>query len=273
MKRIVVAFDFSEIAMNALEYAAGLARDHSYELVLFTLQNPSVHAVNARLSAESIDKSLERKSQELQDQAKSTQDRFGVHVSTYFSSGEFHDQVCRCIEKYGATLLVMGMAAKSVEQDMMGNTTTSVLRRLQTPILSVPLGAEYKGIKHILFACDIVRGVHKTVLDRISEFSANFGAVVEVFNVSEKIQEISQSPTDIQQGLSEIEYYYKNVSSGSIVDAIRDEIKSSNTDLLVMVPYKYGFWSALVHRSKTRMMASGNSVPLLTITLPMSAKE
>ncbi|HBI90470.1 MAG TPA: universal stress protein, partial [Sphingobacterium sp.] len=30
---------------------------------------------------------------------------------------------------------------------------------------------------------------------------------------------------------------------------------------------KYGFWSSLTHRSKTRMMASGLDVPLLTISI------
>lgn len=47
--------------------------------------------------------------------------------------------------------------------------------------------------------------------------------------------------------------------------AIAAEIKEIKADFLVMMPQKRGFWEAVVHRSKTRLMASGLQIPLLSI--------
>lgn len=90
-----------------------------------------------------------------------------------------------------------------------------------------------------------------------------------MFNVRKQIEKlVDQNKTDaIDQALEGSEYYYRDVASDRVVDAIRSEIKLSNTDLLIMIPYKYGFWDSLIHQSKTRMMASGNDIPLLSITL------
>ncbi|MFV0572463.1 MAG: universal stress protein, partial [Xanthomarina gelatinilytica] len=71
----------------------------------------------------------------------------------------------------------------------------------------------------------------------------------------------------IKEGLSGIRYYFRNVASIQIIDAIHTEVKQMEADLLIMVPYKYGFWDSLVHRSKTRVMASESSVPLLSLPL------
>jgi len=52
-----------------------------------------------------------------------------------------------------------------------------------------------------------------------------------------------------------------------VIKAIKNELQVSGADLLIMVPYRYGFWNSLIQRSKTRMMASKSSVPLLSIPL------
>ncbi|MNR37414.1 hypothetical protein D3C85_1554260 [compost metagenome] len=62
-------------------------------------------------------------------------------------------------------------------------------------------------------------------------------------------------------------YYYRNIESTEVIKAIKQEVLDTSTDLLVMVPQKHGFWDSLMHRSKTRAMASGNNIPLLSIPM------
>jgi len=64
-----------------------------------------------------------------------------------------------------------------------------------------------------------------------------------------------------------IQYFYKNVESSAIIKEIKNEILSYQPDVIIMVPNRYGFWASVVHRSKTRMMAAGLDVPLLSIPL------
>lgn len=268
MKRILVATDFSVAAENAARYAAQIAAERNCELILFTLYKVSIHVLNARSSINALDEMLALKTKELTLAAERLEKAYGAQVKPHLASGDFYDELTRCIDAYGIGVLVMGMAEKSIEQDLLGNTTTAAIHRIKIPVLAVPQGVSYHGIKHILFACDMLHGVHETVLNRVKSMAMESDAVVEVFYVRDAIEELQRESTErlhIDEVMKEITYYYHNVQSARIVGAIKDEVVATQTDLLIMVPQKYGFWDSLIHRSKTRMMASGNLVPLLSI--------
>ncbi|MGS2739551.1 universal stress protein [Sinomicrobium sp. M5D2P17] len=268
MKTIVVATDFSDEAENALLYAAKMATEYQYKLVLFTLYNISIHALNARLSDESIEILIAKKNKDLEAVKESISATYGIDTDIHLASGDFYVEVEYCIGHCQADMLVMGMARKSVEQDLMGNTTTTAINELSVPILAIPIGARYKGIYHILFACDIMKGVDKNIFEKVHTFASGFGAIVEVFYVNNKIEELQEKASNTEMmdnELKDIIHYYKNVESKKILEAIKAEMMATKTDILIMVPYKYGFWKSLIHRSKTRMMASGSDVPLLSL--------
>ena len=270
MKKIIVATDFSAEAENARQYAASAAAGQQYELILFNLYNLSVHAMNARVSSEAIYELQMINEKKLNEAAAATAFSFGIKVTPHFATGDFYEEINRCIQQHNAEIVVMGMTGKSLELELLGNTTTSAIQRLKIPVLAIPFGVRYQGIKHILFACDTVRGVHRNILEKVRDVAASFGAVVEVFHVKEKIEElitVQDQNEKIDEAMAGIGHYYKNIESKKVIEAIQQEVLNSKTDLLIMVPYKYGFWSSLTHRSKTRIMASGSNVPLLTISL------
>lgn len=268
MEKIVVATDYSPEAENALEYAARVATAMKCQLVIFSLQNASIHVLNARLPAGSLNAHLAAKKEYLEQKAEAVRQKSGLDVLPYFATGVFFDELKRCIVHTGADMVVMGMAPRSMEQDLMGNTTTAALRQVQVPVLAVPAGASYKGIKHILFACDLLKGVQKKLLKRIHAVAGALGATVEVFNVGSTVEEAPDIHSkDIDESLNGVPYYYHYTASDNVVSAIKEEIIAQKADLLIMVPYKYGFWSSLVHQSKTRVMAAGNSIPLLALPL------
>lgn len=268
MRKIIVSTDYSAESENATIYAAKAAAEHKYEVVLFTLYNISAHVLNTRFSGQTIVDILNREKSKLEAKAHSIAESYEVTVIPYFTSGSYYEEIEICINEHHADLVVMGMPQKSIEQDLLGNTTTTVINRLMTPIVAIPLGASYTSIKRILFACDIMRGIHKQTFEKVRFVASKFGAEVEIFHVSNKIEKLKAGhKVSLDEVMDGIEYYYKNVESIEIVNAIRDEVVEIKADLLIMVPYKYGFWSSLIHKSKTRMMASGINVPLLSIPL------
>ena len=269
MKKIIIATDYSAEANNAANYAAAIAAEQGHQLILFNLTQISIHALNARVPPGAIDQLLEIHNENLTNAATALSTAYKVNVVPHFATGNFYEELVRCIDQHKADVVVMGMAKKTIEQDLLGNTTTSTIHRLTFPILAVPIHATYHGFKSVLFACDIERGVQEKVLENLHALSVDFGSTIEIFHVETKMaelrheQEVGHLPFD--QALSGINYAYKNIQSPRIIQAIKQEIEAINADLLVMVPYKYGFWSSMVHRSKTRMMASGNNIPLLSL--------
>ncbi len=270
----MVATDYSKEAENAVEYAAAAAKVVKAKLVLFHLYKLSVHAMNSRLGPASFDDLYKASRQRLEDRAAEVAARYGIRAEADWHKDDFYIELKRSIQHFNADIVVLGMPEKSLEQDLLGNTTTGVIFRLKFPVLAVPYGVKFEGIKTILFAADILRGVHLDVLGKVKEVAADFGArQVEIFHVSAKVKEMEKAgirasaESMFGEGQEDVRYFYKNVESNAVIREIQKELAEVKADMLIMVPNRYGFWASLVHRSKTRIMASGSEVPLLSLPL------
>jgi nucleotide-binding universal stress UspA family protein len=274
MKVIVVATDFSKEAENAVDYAAGAAQVVGAKVVLFHLYKLSVHALNSRLGPGTFDDLYAGSQKKLENRAAEVSKQYGVTAVADWHKDDFYTELKQSLAHFQADILVLGMPEKSLEQDMLGNTTTAVINKLKLPVLAVPSGVKFQGIKTILFAADVFRGVHLKVLAQVQEVAKEFGARhVEIFHVSEKIRELQDRDYKVEtesaygEGAEGVTYLYKNVHSNAVIREIQEEIKATAADMLIMVPIRYGFWGSLIHRSKTRIMASGTEVPLLSLPL------
>src|SRR5690606_34434031 len=102
------------------------------------------------------------------------------------------------------------------------------------------------------------------------DFAVSTGSDVEIFHVQNKLRNLEDEATyseSITEGLEGISHSYKHIESETVIEEIKNEIKRINADILIMVPQRYGFWKSLVHRSKTRIMASQSDIPLLSIPI------
>lgn len=272
MKTFIVPTDFSPEAENALEYACAAAKDLNARLVLFNSYSFPIHASNARLSASTMQNLEEHNRELLHERASKLSKEWGIDISyEYGLMVEVSEELDNIVAKYQGDMIFMGMAPKSLAQEIFGNTTTSVIMKQKYPVLAVPLESKYLGLKKILFACDNLEQVPAKILDRIREMASVLHAEVEIFHVMDKANSLgggaAATSKVIDEGLEGVSYYYKNVESGAVIAEIEKEVKSLQADLLIMMPRKYGFWDSFMHRSKTRMMASNNHVPLLSIPL------
>ncbi|SDJ79825.1 Nucleotide-binding universal stress protein, UspA family [Pedobacter sp. ok626] len=273
MKTIIVATDFSPGASNATVYASKFASATGAKIILFHIFHMSIHALNARLQASEMDELMIISKKKLLEKANKFSVDYKIEVITAWCMGDFQEELQKIINSTQADIVVMGMAARSIEQDLLGNTTTAAVHSLKFPILAVPVNAVYKGLTTMLFACDITRGVHKKILEKVKNIAIGLGSTIEIFHVDTKISQLEHQQKDsgiletFEDGLNGTSHYYRNIESNTIIEAIQDEITNINADLLIMVPYKYGFWGSMIHRSKTTMMASKSEIPLLSIPL------
>lgn len=268
---IIACTDFSEIAENSVNYAGIIAKITGSKLILYHSYTLPLHASNTILPVTSFEKLINNTYYKLEKRAQSLSKLHDIEVVAECSFSGFEDQLAFLIKKYRATLLVMGMAPKSLEQDLLGNTTSSVIKNIKIPVFAVPGGVEFNEVKKILFACDTPLLVPPSILKRIKKTAQNLGAEVEILSIEEELNELEANATpnesfnNTDTYLEGINYYYKNVRSNTVIETIKKEIQNIQADILIMMPRQYGFWEALVHRSKTRVMASGLSIPLLSL--------
>jgi len=271
MATIIVTTDFSKIADNAVEYAAAAAKQFDYSLVLFNSFKLPVHVSNTLFPVSTIQQLIIDNDLRLLELARGLSKRYDIDVVHESRLSFIEDEIVSLVEKYEASLLVIGMAAKSLEQDLWGNTTTAAIKKMRFPVLAVPMGAKFDGTKRILFACDVPHELPEKISSGIKELTTILGAEIEFFYVDEKVKELKNRSVPAEHIYEEevdgITYHYKHIRSKLVLQEIEKEIISFDANMLIMIPKRHGFWDSLVHRSKTRIMASGLKIPLLSIPL------
>lgn len=267
---IIATTNFSAIANNAVAYAAGLSKATGAKLVLFNSFSLGLHSSNSLITAEAMKKQIEKATEKLEDLGKEISDRYNISVSCYCIYSLLEDQLSSIIKETKAGLVVMGMAERSFEQDLLGNSTTSVIKNLDIPVLAVPKNAHFHSVKRILYACDTLKFSLIKRFSWLRDIVKSLEAEIEFFSVDEKINDLKQEQgkqllnSSLEEEFKEVKYIYKTVKSNAVISEIQKEIKNFKADILVMVPQQYGFWDSLVHKSKTRIMATGQDIPLLS---------
>lgn len=267
---IIAATNFSVIANNAVNYAAGLAKATGAKLVLFNSFSLSVHSANSHISADAMQKQIEKAISKLENLAKETANVFKIETESICTYSFLEDELPRIIDQTKADVVVMGMAERSFEQELLGNSTTSAIKNLEIPLLAVPEKARFQNVKKVLYAYDSLSFSAIKKFSWIKNALGDLEAEIEFFSVDDKLDDLKEEQrralmsSNIEKEFEDVKYLYKTVRSNAVIDEIKKEIKNYEADLLIMVPQKYGFWDSLVHRSKTRILAAGLDIPLLS---------
>ena len=273
MRTLIVATDFSAEAENAVEFACAAAQYIKSKVVLFNSFSIPLHASNARLPATVFEELLENNKLMLKKRSEELAKKYSIEIDYDSSFQDLTEELENLFVKHNAEMVVMGTVSYSVGQELFGNSTTAAIMKHKFPVLAIPMGVKFTPIKKIMYACDVLRGINVRILNTIKDFAKATGAEVEVFHVQNNLKKLEKSvtelskPSQITEGLEEISHSYKSTQSELIIEEIKKEVKNSKADLLIMVPQRYGFWQSLVHRSKTRVMASQSEIPLLSIPI------
>lgn len=268
---IIVATNFSSTANNAVSYAAQLAKASGAKLILFNSFSLNPHSAHSLITADAMQKQLEATTNKLEAKGAELANQYALTVSCFCNYSFVDEQLAYLIDETKAGLVVMGMARRSFEQELIGNSTTNVIKNIDIPVLAIPENAKFKENSKILYACDVLSLSAMKKFDWLRNLVGTIGGEIEIFSVEKTLDQLKQKNEEILSNASfnedfkAVKYVYKAVKSNTVIEAIHQEIEHYNADILVMVPRKYGFWDSLVHKSKTRIMAAGLNIPLLSL--------
>lgn len=278
MKTIIVGTDFSNGATNALHYAASLARESAAVIILFnSFQLPQKTQQNIVASTGFI-KYIDENKIKLEKIAFEIARQYSIKVVPICTVSYIAEELNALAAKYKADLIVLGAQENTSEYGFLGSLTTYMISYTNVPILVIPYGTLFTGIKEIAFACDINCLSPDSKLTLLKDFATTFRSriqVVQVKKVKDPIgeqQNVKKGPKleDIFKG---IEHTYRDLTEEHILDGIERGVRESNADLLVMVPKHTGFWNMIFNRSKTCKMAKKTHVPLLALPAVEGKKE
>ena len=271
MKNIIVPTDFSKNAANAMHYAAALARAAKARLVLYHAFPYPVIATDVPIEIQSfIDETTETHVDKLLEIRHALEKQYAIEISCVAQGGSVAYHLQELMEREKGDLAVMGLrGANQALNILIGSTTFEVMRQGKTPLLIVPQGATFRSPKHVLFACDNPFIANEAAIKPLKDIVAQFNAEIEVYMVNEPetvpASDKTPRPSNLEEQFANIRHIYTFDRSEGVRESILEGIRTSNADILAMIPRHRSIWQYLFDKSDTHSIALQTTIPLLVL--------
>lgn len=268
-KRIVVPVDFSDAAVNAVNYAARMGSESGAELLLFhavqaAIPDPYVPAYyitdvsgeQAGAARASLDKLIERLKSD-----------YTLPVSGEIVMGDITASLSDYAANQKADLVVMGThGAHHWLEKLMGTNTGNVVYQLGMPLLVVPEGSTWKGFRHLLCASDF-SGSETSIAEALLDFAERHQPDITFVHVRQPGETISSFNKEQLEG-----YINRNLNMAfvekegqQVVETLRETALERNADVIVIQARHHSWTWRIFHKSMSRELADTSEVPVLII--------
>lgn len=270
MKTILVATDFSPVALNATNYAADMALAINAKiLLLHVYQIPVVYLeVPLALTEEDMRQDAEKGILKLKKElVRKTGGK--LNIESEVRIGVFFPEmktVCEGINPY--TVVMGSQGTTAAEHLFFGSNAVYAIKHLMWPLITVPPEASFSCIKKIGLACDFDKVVDTTPLDEIKMLVNDFNAELHVLNTSKK--EVFDPEIVFQSGVLEemlkpLKPNYHFITNENTDEGLMDFVEKNYIDLLVVLPKRHGFLNKLIHKSHTKQLVLHSHVPVMAL--------
>ena len=268
MKKILFATNFSDSCTNAFTYLKEMVQQksvvvdiiHVFQVAPTTLG--VVPADTVSIIIEQRKEVINKRLGDLMEQLPPGQ-RGSVYAYYDFYTSSAITEIAQ--QNY-SDLILMGLREKySLIDRMMGTTTAYTIKESDIPVLAVPSDAKFEWIKDILFPTAItwaenLSDPEKKALEWLSMFSLFF-------------QESNIHFLHVRKNANELDLIYKDKAmpkfdftvshANSVEEGILDNLKRTNSDIIVFYKPHRQFWERLFHSSITRKLLFQSRTPLL----------
>jgi len=275
MRTIVVPTDFSPISLNAVSYAAEIARSVNADLSLlhicllpitvygevpYPVENMSSFMSDAEEKILQVKNDLEKKTG---GKVKiDTEVRMAATVS-----GELAN-FCKSKQPYAVVMGTQGGSA--VERVFFGSNTLNAVRHLAWPVIVVPPEAKFANIKKIGLACDLKNVDESIPFSQIRSLVNEFHAELFILHINPDAEkgytaEKTIESRSLQNQLDDLHPVYRFIDYEDIENGLEEFAASNKLDLLVTIPKRHNIIEKLFHKSHSKKLVLHTNVPVMAM--------
>lgn len=278
--KILVAIDFEEQSMHALEHSYELARLFEADLVLlYVIEGVSVIGKlrSPEDYLEGIISQAREKFDELEALAKRVSSKAAVKVSALIEKGKPYEKIIDTAREQDVLMIVMGknsiMSARK-NRRIIGHNTMNVIREAHCPVITIKSTSKHPGkFTSILLPLDFTSQTKKQVQKAI-EFGGYFGAKINIITILKgdnkvtkllKQVQLNQVKNAIQKNgvLCETEFI---VQTGQLVsEMVIDYSRKIDADLIVIMTQQKKSFIDLYVGSNAQEIISRSEIPVISI--------
>lgn len=272
-KHILVPIDFSANSINALKWAVEIGKRANAKLhLIHSFEHTATYAqVNYLAFMESIMDSTKKHLMKDLKALEASVEGLNELSTTYHV---VFDYAIKGIKEYAIEkkidLIIMGTRGNNdVTNKLIGSITSSIIENTSIPVLAIPEEIPPRELENVVFADDYKKVASDKALSIINEIAKLYSSSLTILHVTKSSKESDAIDTEevlnLARAFKEINHTYDFEVNSQADQGIIDFVEKHNSDLLVLMPHKHGFFHTLFNNSVTERIVHNLKVPMLAI--------
>ena len=275
MKIILFPTDFSKCAIHASHYAAMLANIYEAKIILLNVAYIPTVPANHNLQKEAqeeISVSMKKSQEDLEAFKKQFIEETKMNptqVLVQIVYGYPADKIVQEADYLNADMIVMGTkGATNFLDKWLGTNAQKVMKNAHCPVWIIPLSAEIKPPKKIMYAADLKED-EMLATQKVVKITEPFGAFCKVIHVSDISKPLKKSVVKglvkaINEEFKEEDIFARNFNRDDIIEGLESYMESFKPDVLALAVHKKSFLERFFNKSVTKHFVQVSQLPLLT---------
>ncbi|MFD1094859.1 universal stress protein [Salegentibacter chungangensis] len=276
MRKILIPVDFSESSANALRYTLKFFQGETCIFYLLSIYKAWEYTTQDLMQAkpdDSVYNSLvSENKQKLTDLIKELEvfspgERFTFHgIADY---DQFTDAIAQAVELNEIELIVMGTdGASGAKETIFGSHTLRVIRKVNSPILVVPINSEFEKPEKILFTIDYNTRFNKAFARSFKLLMDDPKMKVHILKMQAGEEEAKEEAPDkslIERAFKNFELEYHCVKDVPTAEAINSLVQVLGIEINVLPVKREEFLERFLFGSAVSKIIYTTRVPLFII--------
>lgn len=280
MKTILIPTDFSEPAINAVNYAVELSNHQDIDqIILFSQYYVSLfeHMYPSADLIQPSDDDMQEKKQgiikQLEDLKAQVMQRLkpGINVKIVLLESSLFRAVLNMIEKEKPDVLFIGSNNHDGEESFIGSHMIEIAKISPVPVMIIPPKTHYKPILSAVVACDFRTLNHVSLLQRLHKIKHWPHPKLALLNVDPNKKHLrpEHPALEIKGIISEVlkDYDYKIHYSDEddILQGVLQFADQNHQQMIIALPGVHSFLYSLTHQSITEGLSKDANKPVLIL--------
>ena len=262
MNTILFPTDFSNNALNALDYTIELVNSFECKLVMIHVVNVSSKAGTLQVLERQLVEDAEKELENWVARAKNKLHNPDAIIAKVVK-GKVSKRVETISKQFEVDLVVISAKGEGDKDNRyLGKVSAGLVKKTNIPILIVPKSYRFQSIKNIVFSLKRKRVASPRVVEPLKEIAKKFGASVALLHVKTPDHDPSKGDNLY---MDELPFETFTLESKYIFDETKVFVEDNPIDLLVAIRRKRGFFRNIIFKKGTKKKIFNPEVPFLIL--------